>query len=58
MIYWAIQFKDGSVGYQVMNEIMACIAVTDENGNVLSGPLEYTTVSDDQTGPFPALKYA
>ena len=48
MIYWQITFKDGSLGYQVMGETTY---VTDIDGNVLTGNLEYTTT--DTACPVP-----
>jgi len=55
MIYWLVEFKDGTQGYQVMDENRTTIAVCDMDGNRLTGNMEYTTISTDQTGPFPTL---
>lgn len=55
MIYWLVEFKDGTHGYQVMDENRTTIALCDVDGNRLTGNMEYTTISTDQTGPFPTL---
>lgn len=56
MIYWRVQFKDGSFGYQVMWD--GGVAVTDLTGLVLTGNLEYTTVDVNPTEALPEIRYA
>lgn len=48
MIYWLITFKDGSTGYQVIGEDTY---VTDAEGNILNGNLEYTTTDTECAVP-------
>lgn len=47
MVYWQITFKDGSLGYQVMDDDLGNAIVTDLEGNVLTGGLEYTTTDTE-----------
>ena len=56
MTYWLIQFKDGSFGYQVMSD--AETVVTDINGLVVTGIMEYTTINTEPAGPFPEVTRA
>ncbi|CAB4240890.1 hypothetical protein UFOVP228_75 [uncultured Caudovirales phage] len=56
MLYWLVQFKDGSFGYQVMSPTET--VVTNIEGLVLTGNLEYTTVDVNPPEPYPAVTYA
>ena len=51
MIYWLITFKDGTTGYQVMDDTLNNAAVVDADGNPISGSVEYVTTDTETPTP-------
>lgn len=57
MTYWLIEFKDGSTGFQVMDDAADyAVAVIDMAGRRITGNLEYTTIDTAPAGPFPEVR--
>ena len=47
MIYWQVTFKDGSLGYQIMDDELSNAIVKDIEGNLMTGEFEYTTTDTE-----------
>ena len=51
MVYWQVTFKDGSLGYQVMDDDLSNAIVKDIEGNLMTGEFEYTTTDTECSVP-------
>lgn len=53
MVFWRVQFADGSLGYQVMDSGLNLIGVFDDKGRKLASAGDYSTIdsgSDPNVG--------
>ena len=51
MVYWKVTFKDGSLGYQVMDDDLNNAIVKDIEGNLMTGEFEYITTDTECSVP-------